>query len=75
MQVPSKQDTNGVAVRCLECPGFQTDRLTGSSPLVVNNATVHSRQLPIRKTVETRGQENGGGRNQCETGTALLDVE
>lgn len=71
MRVLSTQDANGVAVRRLQHPGFQPDRLTGWSPLMVNNATLHSGQLPIRKTAETQR----GGRNQCVTGTALLNVK
>lgn len=71
MQVLSAQDSNGVAVRCLQRPGFQPDGLTGRSPLMVNDATLHSGQLPIRKTAETQRD----GRNQCVTGTALLNIK
>lgn len=65
----SEQDANGVAVRRLQHPGFPPAGLTGWSPLMVNNATLHSG--PIRKTAETQR----GGRNQCVTGTALLNVK
>lgn len=65
------QGANGAAIRCLECPEFQTDRLTGWPPLMVNNATLHTGQLPIRKTAETQR----GGSNQCVTGTALFNAK
>lgn len=76
MWVFSAKDANGVAVRGLQHPGLQRPGLqpaglTGWSLLMANNATLHSRQLPIRKTAETQR----GGRNQRVTGTALLSVK
>lgn len=67
----SAQDANGVAVRRLQRPGLQPAGLTGWSPRMANNATLHSGQLPIRKTAETQR----GGRNQRVTGPALLSVK
>lgn len=49
---------------------LQPDGLTGQSPLLVNNATLHSGQLPIRKTAEAQR----GGRTQHVTDTALPAV-
>lgn len=64
----SAQNTNGVAVRHFQCPGFQPDGLTSWSPLM---ATLPSGQPPIRKTAETQR----GGRNQCARGIALINVK
>lgn len=58
---------------CQESPAarFQPDRLTGQSPLLVSNATLHSGQLPIRKTAEAQR----AGRNEHVTHTALPGVK
>lgn len=69
--VLSAHDANGVAVRHLQCPGLQPDGLTGWSPLMVNNATLYSQKLPIRKTAETQRGET----NQCVTGSTFLNVK
>lgn len=50
---------------------FQPDGLTGQSPLLVSNATLHSGQLPIRKTAEAQR----AGRNEHVTHTALPGVK
>lgn len=67
----SAQDANWVAVRRRQHPGLQPDGLTGWSPLMVNNATLHSQRLPIRKTAETQRGET----NQCVTGSTFLNVK
>lgn len=47
--VLSAQDANGVAVRHLQHPGLQPDRLTGWSSLIVNNATLRSQPAEAQR--------------------------